>query len=145
MINKKNLLLDLSSIDHQNPTQKSALDRPIGKRFRIKIAGVFSLLVVLPSLIMAIFALLFLQRGLQSWFHDHVKTAIQESHYVAKGYLSEHQKVMQHVVNTMGKGLQELFSILMANSLFSDSDSILQFYSNDFNEFLSKFLKLKPK
>ncbi len=129
--------MDLHALDYPLPMKGKAIDRPIGKRFRIKIAGIFSLLVILPSLVMAIFALLFLQRGLQSWFHDRVKTAIQESHYVAKGYLSEHQKVMQHVVNTMDKGLQQLFSVVMANSLFSDPESVLHFYRNDFNEFLS--------
>ncbi len=117
--------------------KEHAIDRPIGKRFRIKIAGIFSLLVIFPSVIITVFALLFLQKGLQTWFHERVKTAIHESHYVAKGYLSEHQKVMQHVVTTMSKGLEEIVSVLMANSPFSDPGSVLHFYAKDFNEFLT--------
>lgn len=87
--------------------------------FRIKIVRIFSGFVLGPSLIMAIFAIIFLQVGLQAWFHERVKTALEESYDVAKAYLKEHQESVQSTIKDIAQGLDDYF-----NTLFNQSPSI---------------------
>ncbi|ASG20720.1 sensor histidine kinase NtrY-like [Nitrospirillum viridazoti] len=62
-----------------------------GSRLHVRLVAVFSLLAVLPAIVMAAFSAFFFYLGLQSWFSDRVRTAVNESLVVAQAYLDEHQ------------------------------------------------------
>jgi len=66
-----------------------------GSRLHVRLVAVFSLLAVLPAIIMAVFSALFFYVGVQSWFSDRVRTAVNESLAVAEGYLKEHQNTIK--------------------------------------------------
>ncbi|MBI1272703.1 MAG: HAMP domain-containing protein [Alphaproteobacteria bacterium] len=76
-----------------------------GSRLHVRMVTVFTLLAVLPSLIVASFAAVFFYFGVQAWFSDRVRTAINESLVVAQSYLKEHQQVIRADVLAMANDL----------------------------------------
>ncbi len=66
-----------------------------GSRLHVKMVGVMTMLSVTPSIIVAVFAGSFFYFGVQSWFSDRVRTAVNESLEVAQAYLKEHQQVLR--------------------------------------------------
>ena len=49
-----------------------------GSRLQVRLVGLFSLIAVLPTIIVAVFSYLFFSFGVESWFSDRVRTAIAE-------------------------------------------------------------------
>jgi two-component system, NtrC family, nitrogen regulation sensor histidine kinase NtrY len=66
-----------------------------GSRLQIRLVGLFGLIAVLPTIIVAVFSYLFFSFGVESWFSDRVRTAITESLAVAEAYLHEHQQAIR--------------------------------------------------
>ena len=54
-----------------------------GSRLQIRLVVLFSLIAVMPTIIVAVFSYLFFSFGVESWFSDKVRTAISESQAVA--------------------------------------------------------------
>lgn len=77
-----------------------------GARLHARLVAVFSLLAVLPAIIMAAFSALFFYVGVQSWFSDRVRTAVNESLAVAEAYLAEHQQAIRADALTTSYELQ---------------------------------------
>ncbi|MEL0105864.1 MAG: HAMP domain-containing protein, partial [Rhodospirillaceae bacterium] len=63
-----------------------------GSGLHVRLVMLFSLVSVIPTILVTIFAGLFLYHGLQNWFGDKVKTAVNASEVVAKAYLAEHRE-----------------------------------------------------
>ncbi|MDP6173941.1 MAG: two-component sensor histidine kinase, partial [Rhodospirillales bacterium] len=55
-----------------------------GSRLHIRLVVLFSLVAVLPAILVAVFAGLFLNFGIESWFNERVRTAVNESQAVAQ-------------------------------------------------------------
>ncbi|MEM7444000.1 MAG: PAS domain-containing sensor histidine kinase [Pseudomonadota bacterium] len=66
-----------------------------GSRLHIRLAARFSVVAIIPAIVVASFSALFFQFGIQAWFSDRVSTAINESLSVAEAYLAEHQQVLR--------------------------------------------------
>jgi two-component system nitrogen regulation sensor histidine kinase NtrY len=73
----------------------------VWRRRRQKLAGAqlhtqlmmsFAALTVLPAALVAVFAVLFITVGVQSWFGEQIRSAVQESDNIAQAYLQEHQQ-----------------------------------------------------
>lgn len=78
----------------------------------VRLVMTFSLLAITPALLMTIFAAVFFQYGIQTWFSDKVKTAITESRAVAGAYLQEHQQVIKADVLAMANDLNRQSTLL---------------------------------
>src|SRR5215831_12562794 len=76
-----------------------------GSRLQIRLVMLFSLIAVLPTIIVAGFSYLFFAFGVESWFADRVRTAITESLAVAEAYLHEHQQAIRADVLAMANDL----------------------------------------
>jgi two-component system nitrogen regulation sensor histidine kinase NtrY len=63
-----------------------------GSRLHVRLAALFSLVAVAPTIIVATFSVLLFSFGLQGWFSDRVRTAVTESFAVAQAYLEEHRQ-----------------------------------------------------
>jgi two-component system, NtrC family, nitrogen regulation sensor histidine kinase NtrY len=63
-----------------------------GSRLQIRLVVLFSLIAVMPTIIVAIFSYLFFSYGVESWFSNKVRTAISESLAVAEAYMREHKR-----------------------------------------------------
>lgn len=61
-------------------------------RLHIRLVVLFSLVAVIPAILVAVFSGLFLNYGIETWFSDRVRTAVNESQAVATAYLREHQR-----------------------------------------------------
>ena len=66
-----------------------------GSRLHTRLAALFSVVAVAPAIIVAVFSVLFLNLGIESWFSDRVRTALDESLAVAKTYLDEHRQIIR--------------------------------------------------
>ncbi|MCS7268207.1 MAG: PAS domain-containing sensor histidine kinase [Geminicoccaceae bacterium] len=64
-------------------------------RLHTRLVGLFSLLAVTPAILVAVFSVVFLASGLESWFSARVRTALENSLKVAEAYLAEHREVIR--------------------------------------------------
>lgn len=62
-----------------------------GSHIQAQLVLLFSVVAVTPTIVVAIFATVFFQLGIQAWFNERVRTALDESMQVAQGYLTEHK------------------------------------------------------
>lgn len=84
-----------------------------GARLHGELVRTFSLISLIPSLLMFVFASSFVFLVIQQWFGDRVRTAIDESMQVADAYLGEHQQNIRADVlamsNDLGRAAPEAF------------------------------------
>ena len=66
-----------------------------GSKLHVRLALLFGVVAITPTLLMAIFSALFFTFGLQSWFSERVRNALNESDAVAQAYLLEHQQLIR--------------------------------------------------
>ncbi|MEM7044409.1 MAG: PAS domain-containing sensor histidine kinase [Pseudomonadota bacterium] len=67
----------------------------IGSRLHARLVALFSFVAVVPAILVAIFAVMFLHYGLESWFSERVSHALSNSLNVAESYLEEHKDVIR--------------------------------------------------
>ena len=76
-----------------------------GSRLHIRLVGMFSIVAVVPAIIVATFSALFLNLGISAWFSDRISTAVNESVSVAQSYLGEHQRTLEADILAMANDL----------------------------------------
>jgi two-component system, NtrC family, nitrogen regulation sensor histidine kinase NtrY len=86
-----------------------------GSRLQVRLVGLFGLIAVLPTIIVAVFSYLFFSFGVESWFSDKVRTAISESVAVADAYVKEHQQAIRADALAMATELDRSASTLQLN------------------------------
>jgi two-component system nitrogen regulation sensor histidine kinase NtrY len=86
-----------------------------GSRLHIRFVLVFSLLAVIPTIIVAVFSYLLFSFGVQAWFSERVRTALSQSLAVAEAYLHEHQQAIRADVTGMASDLNRDAAILSIN------------------------------
>ncbi len=86
-----------------------------GARLHARLVFVFSLLAAIPAIVMTVFSAAFFHFGVQTWFSDRVRTAIDESQAVAEAYLQEHQQVIRADTLAMAGDIDRQASVLMGN------------------------------
>jgi two-component system nitrogen regulation sensor histidine kinase NtrY len=86
-----------------------------GSRLQVRLVALFSLISVLPTIIVAVFSYLFFSFGIESWFSDKVRTAISESVEVADAYVKEHQQAIRADVLAMANDLDRNAAALQLN------------------------------
>lgn len=71
-----------------------------GSRLHLRLTGVFTLVALLPTVLVAIFATLTINLGLEAWFSDRVRTAIGSALVTARAYEQEqHDALRQDIAN----------------------------------------------
>lgn len=70
--------------------------RRTGSRLRTRMALLFVALSLVPTLIVAILSVNFLNRGVDTWFSDTISHALENSLEVSRAYYSENQRVVRH-------------------------------------------------
>src|ERR1700688_736095 len=86
-----------------------------GSRLQVRLVGVFCLIAVMPTIIVAVFSYLFFGSGIENWFSDKVRTAITESVAVADAYVKEHQQAIRADALSMAADLDRSASSLRLN------------------------------
>ena len=62
-----------------------------GSRLHVRLVMLFSVVAVTPTIVVAIFATAFFNLGIEAWFNDRVRTALNEGLEASRGYLEEHR------------------------------------------------------
>lgn len=65
--------------------------RSAGSRLHLRLTGVFALLALIPTVLVAIFAALTVNIGLEGWFSDRVRQVVGSSLAAAEAYEAEHR------------------------------------------------------
>jgi len=85
-----------------------------GAQLHVRIVSLFSVIAVVPAILLAVFASVSLDRGLDHWFSDRTKSIIQNSIDVATAYLQEHGQVIRADTLGMAKDIDEAVELVRA-------------------------------
>jgi two-component system nitrogen regulation sensor histidine kinase NtrY len=86
-----------------------------GARLHGRIVSLFSVVALFPAILLAIFASISLDRGLDQWFSDRTKTIIHDSVEVANAYLVEHGKTVRADALGMARDLENGAQLMFDN------------------------------
>ena len=89
---------------------------PAGSRLHMKMVLSFGLVAIIPALFVIMFLGMFLNTGMETWFSEKVKLAINTSNSVAQSYLKEHQKNIRGIALAMANDLNRSAYRLQQNS-----------------------------
>jgi two-component system, NtrC family, nitrogen regulation sensor histidine kinase NtrY len=86
-----------------------------GSGLHRRLAVLFSLVALAPTLIVTVFAALFLHLGIQAWFADVVRKAVYEGHAVARLYLEEHKNKIGSDIIGLAQNIERESAALAGN------------------------------
>ncbi|HER26979.1 MAG TPA: two-component sensor histidine kinase, partial [Rhodospirillales bacterium] len=86
-----------------------------GSGLHTRLVLMFGLVAVTPAILVAIFSALFLNFGIQTWFSDRIRTALEASSAVANSYLYEHQQNIRADALITANDLNAEAVLLMSN------------------------------
>jgi two-component system nitrogen regulation sensor histidine kinase NtrY len=66
-----------------------------GSRMHVRLVFLFSVVAVIPTILVGVFATAWFSLGIQSWFNDRVRTALEEGLQASQGYLAEHRDAIK--------------------------------------------------
>ncbi len=72
-----------------------------GSRLHTRIVGMFVALAVAPAIIVAVFSALFFNLGIQAWFNDRIRTALDQSIAISEAYVREHHEFIRADILSM--------------------------------------------
>ncbi|MFW0776871.1 MAG: ATP-binding protein [Rickettsiales bacterium] len=79
-----------------------------GSKLQKRVLILFSVVTILPTLIVSVFSALFFNMGIQTWFNERVQTAVEESMVVAEAYLAEHKENIRADAIAMARDLNRV-------------------------------------
>lgn len=86
-----------------------------GSKLHVQIVGLFSVITIIPAILVAGFAAIFINIGVQSWFGEPVRAALSEAEEVVDSYLKEHKKTIRHDATDIVRELAPQMVALMAD------------------------------
>ncbi|OUS08520.1 PAS domain-containing sensor histidine kinase [Rhodobacterales bacterium 52_120_T64] len=69
--------------------------RSAGSKLHLRLTGVFTLTALIPTVLVAVFAAITLNFGLEGWFSDRVRLVVNNSLTAAQAYEAEHRKNLE--------------------------------------------------
>ncbi|WP_319485102.1 PAS domain-containing sensor histidine kinase [uncultured Cohaesibacter sp.] len=78
-----------------------------GARLHIRVMGLFALVATVPTILVAIFASITLDRGLDRWFSSRTQAIINSSQTVASAYTKEHARVLRNELLGIAQALND--------------------------------------
>ena len=76
-----------------------------GSKLHLRLVAMFSAIAVMPAILVAIFAAVSLNLGIEAWFSEHVQTALANAVSVADAYVEEHKQVIRGDILAMADDL----------------------------------------
>ena len=86
-----------------------------GARLHARLVTMFAFISVLPAITVAVFAVVTLDRGLDTWFSERTRGIIDNALQVAEAYLAEHHQVLRQDVLAMANDLNRAAPFLTSN------------------------------
>lgn len=110
---------------------RRAHDGLLGTRLQSRIILMFSIIAIVPTLVVATFSILFFNVGIKTWFDTQVSAALEDSVTVATAYIEEHKDSVRNDAVSMADALHEQIAVALSNpGLFKH---ILDVQSDDRN------------
>ncbi|MBV8916247.1 MAG: PAS domain-containing sensor histidine kinase [Acetobacteraceae bacterium] len=88
-----------------------------GSRLHVRLVLLFSVVAVTPTILVAVFTTAFFSLGIQAWFNDRVRTALNEGLEASRGYLEEHRNNIRADALGMANDLSRAGSLLVNDPL----------------------------
>ncbi len=88
-----------------------------GSRLHVRLVLLFGVVSVVPAILVAGFAAVFFNLGIQSWFSDRVRTALEASLAASRAYLDEHRGNIRADALAMANDLNRASVLLPDNGL----------------------------
>jgi two-component system nitrogen regulation sensor histidine kinase NtrY len=85
-----------------------------GSRLHVRLVALFGAVASAPAILVAVFSVFFLSSGLEAWFSERVRSALENSLAVAEAYLAEHKEIIR------------ADALAMAADLTRDADPLLE-------------------
>ncbi|MBI1385487.1 MAG: HAMP domain-containing protein [Rhizobiales bacterium] len=89
------VLLGVVVVIHALGLLRDRREQKAGSGLHARIVGLFSIIAVVPAIVLAIFASISLDRGLDHWFSTRTKQIVNNSLEVAEAYVQEHGQVLR--------------------------------------------------
>jgi two-component system, NtrC family, nitrogen regulation sensor histidine kinase NtrY len=78
-----------------------------GARLHARLVAIFSIIVIIPAILVAIFATITVNVAFKAWFAEPVKTAIEASQDVASHYVNDHGKMILSDAKAIARAIDE--------------------------------------
>jgi two-component system, NtrC family, nitrogen regulation sensor histidine kinase NtrY len=88
-----------------------------GSRLHVRLVLLFGGVAVVPALLVAGFAAMFFNLGIETWFSDRVRTALEASLQASRGYLEEHRNTIRGDALAMAADLSRARVLLPDNGI----------------------------
>jgi two-component system nitrogen regulation sensor histidine kinase NtrY len=79
-----------------------------GARLHVRLVTWFSIVAVVPAIFVTLFSIGFFYLGVESWFSDRVKTAVEDSVVVARAYFEENKQEIRGDILAMASDLNSV-------------------------------------
>jgi len=114
-------ILVVASLVLQRVAQMIAARRAqsAGSRLHLRLTGVFALLALIPTVLVAVFAVVTVNFGIEGWFSDRVRQVVGTSLAAAQAYEAEHRTDLTQDVEALARFLN---AARQANFFVSDGD-----------------------
>jgi two-component system nitrogen regulation sensor histidine kinase NtrY len=117
------LILMAYAVSHRATIlMRRAHDAALGTRLQSRIIVMFSLIAIFPTLIVALFSILFFNVGVKSWFDGQVAAALEDSVTVATAYIEEHKDAIRNDALSLGEAMHNEISLVFSNPQLFGSD-----------------------
>ncbi len=77
--------------------------RSAGSRLHLRLTGVFTVMALIPTITVAIFAVLTVNIGLEGWFSERVRSVVGSSFSAAQAYEAEHRSSLEDSAQSIGR------------------------------------------
>jgi len=86
-----------------------------GAKLHARLVTMFAIVAVMPAIIVAAFAAMTLNRGLDTWFSERVQLIISNAETVAEAYLNEHHHVLRGDSLAMANDINRNSALMTSN------------------------------
>jgi two-component system nitrogen regulation sensor histidine kinase NtrY len=85
--------------------------RSAGSRLHLRLSGLFTLVALVPTVLVAVFATLTVNFGMEAWFSDRVRSVVRNSLETAEAYAREHRGSIEGEALAMANDLNRAGSV----------------------------------
>ncbi|WP_426957460.1 ATP-binding protein [Muricoccus radiodurans] len=87
-----------------------------GSRLHVRLVLLFGVVAVVPAILVAVFAAVFFNLGIQAWFSDRVRGTLEASLVASRAYLDEHRNAIRADALAIAAELNRASSLLPDNT-----------------------------
>ncbi|MEX2520626.1 MAG: PAS domain-containing sensor histidine kinase [Paracoccaceae bacterium] len=95
-------------------------DRSAGARLHLRLTGIFAIVALAPTVIIAAFATLSINVGIETWFSAQVGSVVRNSLITAQAYADEHRRSIEREVLNMANDMNRAGALGIGDPALAD-------------------------